>query len=1024
MLKWHYRSCFRRRLLLRCSFFNVMSWTGVIVWGERMATVRAMGWTLLFFFSLCSAGSSTEVATLLDFRRKMGDPNGFLANWRPSDRSPCGWKGVRCVGGSVSAVTLDSMNLTGSFSPSVCELPNLTELTLGNNNLNQTIPLGIGRCQNLTVLNISQNYIWGPVPDQLSELISLRVLDLTSLYLEGQIPAGLGSLSNLEELLLGFNWFVGTVPAELGRLAKLKVLDLSQNFRLTPAPIPTELGNLGNLEKLYLFLSQFTGRIPSSLGNLQALTLLDMSQNNLTGSIPPELMRLRRLVYLHLYENKLSGEIPSNVWNLTALEQLDWAMNELTGSIPDGISELSNLQVLSLYANKLTGPLPPGIVNLKNLFHVLLFANNLNGTLPHDLGLNASFTSFEISVNEIHGSIPANLCHGGRLQNLSLNGNRFSGPIPETYGKCHSLIRLNLQNNELDGDFPAGLWAAPNLTLIRIENNGISGTISPEIRKALQLAQIQIDNNRFTGAFPEELGQLPNLYKLSASQNGFVGNFPGDICNCPVLSIINVSQNSLSGQLSDFSGCKKLVSISFAENKLQGEIPPSLGSLPVLTYIDLSANNLTGSIPSQLANLKLVLLNVSFNRLSGRVPTSLISSLPASYLEGNPGLCGKGLANTCPYEDSNESGHSQNHPAVLMWVLIVAFIAAGVVLMVGLILIQRSCNRIRYKPRKPKWNTIAFYHLGFNEDEIVSKLDESNLVGSGSSGKVYRMTLPGGEAVAVKKFWKTGKVGGRQAITMKAEIETLGNVRHRNIVKLLCCSSSEETSLLVYEYVPNGSLADVLHSSDTVLDWTARFGIALGTAQGLAYLHHDFTPQVLHRDIKSNNILLDSDYEPKIADFGLAKILVDSAHPQSMTSAVGTFGYIAPEYAYSAKVNEKIDVYGFGVVLLELITGRRAVEMEFGDLIDVVKWVRGKVNTKDGLWKVLDSKIRESSEQDMVAALKVALLCTSVLPQRRPSMREVVEMLELVNPNGSSKPTIPSFEDLSNLSSSPPKSSS
>jgi len=993
-----------------------MSWTGVIVWGERMATVRATGWTLLFLLSLCSAGSSSEVATLLDFRREMGDPGGFLANWRGSDRSPCGWKGVHCVGGSVSALALDDMNLTGSFSASVCELPNLTELTLGNNNLNQSIPLEIGRCRNLTVLNISQNYIWGTVPQPISELSSLRVLDLTSLYLEGQIPADLGNLNNLEELRLGYNWFVGTVPAELGRLAKLKVLDLSQNFRFTPAAIPAELGNLGNLEKLYLYSSQFSGRIPGSLGNLQALTLLDMSQNNLTGSIPPELMRLRRLVYLHLYENKLSGEIPSNVWNLTALEQLDWSMNGLTGFIPDGISKLSNLQVLSLYMNKLTGPVPPGIVNLKNLFHVLLFDNSLNGTLPDDLGLNASFTSFEISVNEIHGSIPANLCNGGRLQNLSLNANRFSGPIPDTYGKCHSLVRLNLQNNELGGDFPAGLWAAPNLTLIRIENNGISGTISPEIRKASQLAQIQIDNNRITGAFPKELGQLPNLYRLSASQNLFVGDFPGDICNCPALSIINVSQNSLSGQLSDFSGCKKLVSISFADNKLQGEIPSSLGSLPVLTYIDLSANNLTGPIPSQLANLKLVLLNVSFNRLSGRVPTSLISSLPASFLEGNPGLCGKGLSNTCSSEDTNESGHSRNRPAVLMWVLIVAFIAAGVILMVGLILIQRSCNRMRYKHGKPKWNTVAFYHLGFNEDEIVSKLDESNLVGSGSSGKVYRITLPGGEAVAVKKLWKTGKVGGRQASSMKSEIETLGNVRHRNIVKLLCCSSSEETNMLVYEYVPNGSLANVLHSSDTVLDWAARFGIALGTAQGLAYLHHDFMPQVLHRDIKSNNILLDSDYEPKIADFGLAKILGDSAHSQSMTSAVGTFGYIAPEYAYSVKVNEKIDVFSFGVVLLELITGRRAVEMEFGDMIDVVKWVRGKVNTKDGVWKVLDSKIRESSEQDMVAALKVALLCTSVLPQRRPSMREIVEMLELVNPNGSSKPTIPSFEDLSKIS--------
>lgn len=922
-----------------------------------------------------SDAGNSEVGILLDFRRDIGDPHGFLADWIPAAASPCRFNGVTCtVNGFVAAIDLHAMNLTGSFSGAVCGLPELTELNLGCNSLNQTIPLEISRCRSLTVFNISRNTVWGTLPMQISEMVSLRVLDLSGMYLEGRIPPGIGGLSRLEVLNLGGNLFIGDVGVEIGSLTELRVLDLSQN--------------------------------------------------NLTGNIPAELMKLQKLAYLHLYDNGLSGEIPATIWNLTSLKQLDLGKNEFTGKIPDGISELHDLEVLMLYMNQLTGPVPPGIVNLKKLSQVMLHTNLLTGTLPLEVGLNASFTAFDISLNNIRGSIPPNLCHGGRLQNLSLHTNHFSGQVPEPYGACHSLVRLTLQNNELTGKFPSGLWAAPTLNIVRLENNKISGTIPPEIHQASQLAQIQIDNNQFTGVFPQELSSLPSLYKLSASQNKFSGNFPPSICNCPVLSIINVSQNLLSGELSEFSSCKKLVSISFAQNKLQGKIPPTLGSLPVLTYLDLSSNNLTGPIPAQLANLKLVLLNLSFNRLSGRVPASLISSLPASYLEGNLGLCGTGLSRPCTSEYLNHSNQRHKHPTVLIWTLITVFIAAGVIFFLGLVLIHRSCNRIGYSHGKPTWNTTSFCHLGFNEDDIVWRLDEKNVVGSGVSGKVYKVLLPSGEPVAVKRLWKTGKVGGKQGSSLKAEIETLGKVCHRNIVKLLCCSSSEEITLLVYEYVPNGSLADVLHSPDFVLDWPVRFNIAIGAARGLAYLHHDYVPQVLHRDIKSSNILLDSDYEPKLADSGLAKILGDPTHLQSVSSVVGSYGYVAPEYAYTAKVNEKIDVYGFGVVLLELITGRKAVEMEQDDLIDVVKWVRGKVNTKDGIWKVLDPKIREKSEQEMVSVLKVALLCTSVLPQRRPSMQEVVEMLQPVNPDTSSKPTIHLCANLFYCSSPPSKSSS
>ncbi|KAH9303331.1 hypothetical protein KI387_014914 [Taxus chinensis] len=488
--------------------------------------VWSFGVVVLFLLRFCEGGRS-EAESLVEFRRYIGDPGRFLTSWRPSEGSPCEWKGVKCtVGGAVKSVDLRGMNLTGSFSADVCDLQNLTELSLGDNKFNQTIPLELTRCRSLTVLNLSDNYIWGTVPEQISELKTLQFLDFSGLSLEGRIPDALGELEKLNVLNLGFNWFTGTVPPEIGNLTELRVLDLSNNERLAPGSIPAEIGNLVNLEELHLYMSMFTGRIPGELGNLKALKLLDLSQNNLSGPIPIELTGLRNLVYLHLDHNVLSGEIPDSISNLRSLKQLDLGKNGLSGRIPDGVSELYNLEVLTLYMNQLTGPLPPGIVNLKKLSEVLLHTNFLTGTLPQELGLNASFTTFEISLNNIRGSIPPNLCHGGRLQNLSLHTNRFSGSIPKSFSQCHSLVRLTLQNNKLNGDFPNGLWSAPNMTIIRLENNRISGVISPEISQASQLAQIQIDNNQFTGAFPPELSELGSLYKLSASQNLFTGNFP------------------------------------------------------------------------------------------------------------------------------------------------------------------------------------------------------------------------------------------------------------------------------------------------------------------------------------------------------------------------------------------------------------------------------------------------------------------------------------------------------------------
>jgi serine/threonine protein kinase len=298
---------------------------------------------------------------------------------------------------------------------------------------------------------------------------------------------------------------------------------------------------------------------------------------------------------------------------------------------------------------------------------------------------------------------------------------------------------------------------------------------------------------------------------------------------------------------------------------------------------------------------------------------------------------------------------------------------------------------------------------------VLDCLTEDNIIGRGGAGTVYKGVMPSGSIVAVKRLAGEGK-GASHDHGFSAEIQTLGKIRHRNIVRLLGFCSNHETNLLVYEYMPNGSLGELLHNKERSqnLDWETRYNIAVQAAHGLCYLHHDCSPLIVHRDVKSNNILLDSSFQAHVADFGLAKLFQDSGKSESMSSIAGSYGYIAPEYAYTLKVNEKSDIYSFGVVLLELLTGKRPIEAEYGDGIDIVQWVRRKIQTKDGVLEVLDPRMGGVGVplQEVMLVLRVALLCSSDLPIERPTMRDVVQMLTDVKPKSKGGASVTSSTEL------------
>lgn len=636
------------------------------------------------------------------------------------------------------------------------------------------------------------------------------------------------------------------------------------------------------------------------------------------------------------------------------------------GGIPESFTGLRELEVLDLSQNNLTGKIPPGF------------------------GLDlAKLVSLDLSENMLSGSFPTDVCYGNALVELGLHDNSFTGLVPKSIEKCSSLARFQVQDNGFSEDFPSGIWSLPEIRLIRAENNRFSGQIPDLVGVPSRLEQVQIDNNSFTGRIPQGLGLIHTMYRFSASLNGFSGKLPENFCDSPVMSIINLSHNSLTGSIPELRNCKKLVSLSLADNSFSGGIPSSLGHLPVLTYIDLSNNKLSGEIPEDLQNLKLALFNVSYNQLSGRVPSSLISGLPASFLEGNPGLCGPGLPNPCNVEPTKRSSRTGG---LLFALIVISFSVGFMVFAAGYFVAYRSSRK---KSQSSTWKSVFFYPLRITEEELLMALDEKNTIGRGPFGKVHVVQLPGGEFVAVKRIESCGNLSLRM---VKAEIKTLAKARHKNLAKLLGFCYLEGVLLLIHEYVQKGSLGDALRRSELSLEWSVRLRIALGAAQGLSYLHKDYVPHILHRNVKSNNILLDDDFEPKITGFGFDRFVGEALYKSSMASELGSCCYMAPEYGYSKKPTELMDVYSFGVMLLELITGRQAEQPESREPLDIVKWVRRKVNMTNGAFQVLDPRIINSAQQEMLGALDLALRCTSVMPEKRPTMDEVVRSLQSLPP--------------------------
>ncbi|CAI5483262.1 unnamed protein product [Closterium sp. Yama58-4] len=938
------------------------------------------------------------------------------------------------------SLSLSNNQLSGTIPASLGALPSLSYLYLNVNALTSSIPTALARLSLLSELALGTNDLSGTVPAALSSLTGLVILDLVTNRLSGTLPSPAFSAwcRAAFSIEITGNAFSGPLP-DLTACTGLVWLDMGTNgFTGT---MPESVSHMTSLETLILLNNSLTALPPVALASLPALGQLDLSRNNLTGRIPPLCAspRYTRLRSLRFSGNRLSGRVPASLGRCELLENLFLDDNSLSGSLPATFRLLRRLRLVRLERNKLWGPLP--LARLENITEIWLDGNSLSGRIPPDLSsAERRFIYFSAPHNRFSGPLPASL---GRLVMLDLSFNAVSGPIPRAFiASTANLSVLLLPGNRLSGSIPARITALTALKTLDLSGNELEGAL-PENLAALSLLQeLSLASNNLTGAIPGDLAALPALVRVDLSNNRLSGPIPqflggatasGD-SGAGAAGSVSVAQlllggNELSGSIPDgLSTLTQLVTLNLSTNRLSGSLPSGLSGLQQLSVLDASWNALSGSIPSALSSLSsLRSLNLSSNFLSGPIPAGPLSALPVAAYANNAALCGPPTNVPCslPPPSSPPPENSVGLPAAAVAGIVAASVCALAVVAAALCVVGRRREVERRRRLSGYLLIVKQAPVRVTVEGIVEgtkNFSDSMLLGKGGFGSVYKCNVPGTQCtLAIKRLHsslpllhsaspsttaagkgsKKGKGGkgvsgeeAREAAEqqankeVQAEVRTLGQLEHQNLVRLYGAyvNVAAGDRWLIYEYIAGGSLEDLLRRrreaapGEGFNKWEARLSIAMGLTKALKYLHHECSPYIIHRDIKPSNILVVESRGVRVADFGLAR-QVDVRASHMSTAVLGTYGYMAPEYAQRGRVTTATDVFAFGVVLLQLVSGRSPYDEEVEDR-GLARWA-----FSSPVSAVLDPLLGPSAPTRAVeAVLRLALRCTAEQSQRRPSM--------------------------------------
>ncbi|KAL3333348.1 hypothetical protein AABB24_033432 [Solanum stoloniferum] len=958
----------------------------------------------------------------------------------------------------VIRLNLSRKGLRGVVSQSLERLDQLKLLDLSHNHLEGGLPLDLSKWKQLEVLDLSHNVLLGPVLRVFDGLKSIHSLNISSNLFTGNFSE-FGEFPNLVAFNISNNSFTGSFKFEICSFSKkLKVLDISLNHFTGDLGGLDNCSSL--LQQLHVDSNDLGGHLPDSLYSMTSLEQLSLSANNFSGQLSPQLSKLSKLKSLILSGNRFHGFLPNVFGNLTLLEQLAAHSNRFSGPLPSTISYLSVLRVLDLRNNSLSGPVDLDFTKLTSLCTLDLATNHFKGNLPVSLS-SRELKILSLAKNEFTGPIPQNYANLSSLVFLSLSNNslsNLSGAL-SVLQLCRNLSTLILTRNFRGEEIPKNVSGFENLMIFALGNCGLDGQIPIWLYNCSKLQVLDLSWNHLDGEIPPWIGEMEKLFYLDFSNNSLTGEIPKNLTdlkslisphnyasslNSPTGIPLFVKRNQSGSGLQYNQASSFPPSILLSNNRLNGTIWPEIGRLKQLHVLDLSKNNITGTIPSSISNMgNLEVLDLSCNDLNGSIPASFnkltflskfnvannhlqgaiptggqFLSFPNSSFEGNPGLCGKIIspcaASNLDLRPASPLASSSRRLGRGGIIGITISIGVGIALLLAIVLLRVSRRDAGHQigdfeedfSRPPRSSDtfvpsklVLFQNSDCKELTVADLLkstnnfNQSNIVGCGGFGLVYKAELPNGIKTAIKRL--SGDCGQMER-EFQAEVEALSRAQHKNLVSLQGYCQHGSDRLLIYSYMENGSLDYWLHErvDGSSLTWDIRLKIAQGAARGLAYLHKE--PNIVHRDIKTSNILLNERFEAHLADFGLSRLL-RPYDTHVTTDLVGTLGYIPPEYSQTLTATFRGDVYSFGVVLLELLTGKRPVEVCRGkNCRDLVSWVF-QLKSENRVEEIFDTLIWDSSyEKQLLEVLSIACQCIVQDPRQRPSIDQVVLWLEAI----------------------------
>nr|XP_043633389.1 probable LRR receptor-like serine/threonine-protein kinase At3g47570 [Erigeron canadensis] len=753
--------------------------------------------------------------------------------------------------------------------------------------------------------------------------------------------------------------------------------------------LPKDIGlELPNLEKFNIWGNKFTGSIPFSFSNCSYLLDLVLNINNFTGKVNIDFRRMPNLRLVALNKNNLGNLEPDSMnfidsmVGCSKLKELYLDFNQFTGVLPSSIGNLSSqLTILSFENNFIYGTLPPGIGNLVKLEKLTLDSNQITGMLPSELGNLQNLKYIFMNDNFFTGNFPKFIGNLSLLE-LSVAENRLKGHIPPNLGNCTGLLGLDLSINNLTGPIPVELFQLSSLSII-----------------------LDLSHNYLVGPLPQEIEKLKSLTTLDLSHNDLVGAIPNAIASCTSLEYLNLGANSF-----------------------EGLIPPSMSVLRGISDLNLSTNNFSGQIPKFLKQLNLSSLDLSFNNLDGELPSEgIFKNASLISIQGNNGLCG-GLPEfhlpKCAIVSRSKTGSRTSRVIPI----VIPIFSLIVIAMVLFYLFCWKRIKAQAQPSEEAPYIQPFSRVSYGSIlRATNKFSQQNLIGTGAFSVVYKGILePVDEMLAIKVL-KLGNHGALKSFMM--ECEALKNIRHRNLVKVITsCSSVDfqgnDFKAIIYEFMPNGNLERWLHPNSEQysnieeaphpqrLILRQRVTIARDVAHAMHYLHQECEVPIIHCDLKPSNILLDNDMVAHIGDFGLAKFLPLKLHESSTAGLRGTIGYAAPEYGLGGEMTKEGDIYSFGILLLEMIIGKRPTDQLFQDGLNLHGYVT--MALPDRLMEIIeptllsiieganvnhDDEARrcERLEESLILLARIGLACSMESPKERMNSSKIIQELYHIN---------------------------